>query len=160
MSDQEEDRDMPDANGDAADVKPETVQYGELSISSAQDTIAAGVAAGNIHLQATDAATLALPEVRTSSCKEYSMNSAVHRHDHGYRQAKKQGSNRNACCKLLRKGELCGKPMCRQVMQMFEQLCVPSVNLSPFLVNSRYSLSHQCSAMDAIYQINRQFLIT
>ena len=57
---------MLDANGDQEDdeqPKSESVQYGELQLSG-QDTIAAGVAAGNIHLQSTDAATLALPEVQ------------------------------------------------------------------------------------------------
>lgn len=74
-SNKEEDRDMPDANGDASEPesKTEAVQYGELNISSAQDTIAAGVAAGNIHLQSTDAATLALPEASSSgyNCANY-----------------------------------------------------------------------------------------
>ena len=68
-SDQDEDLDMTDANGNARETvsKSDTVQYGELNISSAQDTIAAGVAAGNIHLQTSDAATLALPEARLTS---------------------------------------------------------------------------------------------
>ena len=38
------------------------VKYGELNVSG-QDSVAAGVAAGNIHLQSANAATLALPEV-------------------------------------------------------------------------------------------------
>lgn len=65
MSDEEQDRDMPDANGDqeSSQLKQETAQYGEVQLSSGQETIAAGVAAGNIHLQSADAATLALPEV-------------------------------------------------------------------------------------------------
>lgn len=41
-------------NGDA-------VQYGELNVSDV-DSVAVGVAAGNIHLQSANAATLALPE--------------------------------------------------------------------------------------------------
>ena len=65
MSDEEQDHDLPDANGnpETSQVKQETAQYGEVQLSSGQDTIAAGVAAGNIHLQSADAATLALPEV-------------------------------------------------------------------------------------------------
>ena len=67
MSDKESDDEMPDAemgssnagqNGDTAD-------FGELKVSG-KDDVAAGVAAGNIHLQSANAATLALPEVGSS----------------------------------------------------------------------------------------------
>ena len=67
MSNKESDHDMPDAEPGSSDAEPngKTVDFGELKVSG-KDDVAAGVAAGNIHLQSANAATLALPEVRFS----------------------------------------------------------------------------------------------
>ena len=64
MSDKESDDEMHDAEAASpiAAANGESVKYGELHVSG-PDSVALGVAAGNIHLQSTDAATLALPEV-------------------------------------------------------------------------------------------------
>lgn len=64
MSDEESDHEMADAElgSSDADQNGKTVDFGELKVSG-KDDVAAGVAAGNIHLQSANAATLALPEV-------------------------------------------------------------------------------------------------
>ncbi|KAL3132459.1 hypothetical protein ABBQ32_009012 [Trebouxia sp. C0010 RCD-2024] len=63
MSDEESDHEMADAElgSSDADQNDKTVDFGELKVSG-KDDVAAGVAAGNIHLQSANAATLALPE--------------------------------------------------------------------------------------------------
>ena len=100
-SDQDEDLDMTDANGTARETvsKSDTVQYGELNISSAQDTIAAGVAAGNIHLQSTDAATLALPEARHTPMTAIRPVDIMLITLDDCRPAKKQEHSKSACYK-------------------------------------------------------------
>lgn len=64
MSDKESDDEMPDAEVGLTDADQNggTVDFGELKVSG-KDDVTAGVAAGNIHLQSANAATLALPEV-------------------------------------------------------------------------------------------------
>lgn len=71
MSDKESDHEMPDAELGSSNGDPDakTVDFGELKVSGNAD-VAAGVAAGNIHLQSANAATLALPEVRSSRRSE------------------------------------------------------------------------------------------
>lgn len=63
MSDEASDDEMHDADltSPKATENGDAVQYGELNVSSL-DSVAVGVAAGNIHLQSANAATLALPE--------------------------------------------------------------------------------------------------
>ena len=65
MSDKESDEEMQDDEMGSPDPvqNGDDVTFGELNVSG-QDSVAAGVAAGNIHLQSANAATLALPEVR------------------------------------------------------------------------------------------------
>ena len=74
MSDKESDDEMPDAElgSSKSEQNGDTVDFGELKVSG-QDSIAAGVAAGNIHLQSANAATLALPEVRSSRNSVFGM---------------------------------------------------------------------------------------
>ena len=83
MSDKESDHEMPDVELGSSDAEPngKTVDFGELKVSG-KDDVAAGVAAGNIHLQSANAATLALPEVRFSPANA----------------RKARGSKRNAMC--------------------------------------------------------------
>ena len=83
MSDKESDDDMQDAElgSQEAEQNGDVVKYGELSVSG-QDSVAAGVAAGNIHLQSADAATLALPEVSNfamsgDTCEGASLESSI-----------------------------------------------------------------------------------
>ncbi|DBB14069.1 TPA: hypothetical protein ACH3X3_001030 [Trebouxia sp. C0006] len=63
MSDEASDDEMHEADlsSPKATENGDAVQYGELNVSS-MDSVAVGVAAGNIHLQSANAATLALPE--------------------------------------------------------------------------------------------------
>ena len=64
MSDKGSDDEMLDAEASSANAEQngDPTKCGELSVSG-QASVAAGVAAGNIHLQSANAATLALPEV-------------------------------------------------------------------------------------------------
>ena len=68
--DEVHDTDMSSPNATA---NGDVVQYGELNVPG-QDSVAVGVAAGNIHLQSADAATLALPEASqcASACASHS----------------------------------------------------------------------------------------
>ena len=63
MSDEASDDEMHEADlsSPKATENGDAVQYGGLNVSS-MDSVAVGVAAGNIHLQSANAATLALPE--------------------------------------------------------------------------------------------------
>lgn len=63
MSDEASDDEMHEADSSSpkATENGDAVQYDELNVSS-MDSVAVGVAAGNIHLQSANAATLALPE--------------------------------------------------------------------------------------------------
>lgn len=65
MSAEGSDGETPDIEMGSPKAEPNgnVVKYGELNMTG-KDSVAAGVAAGNIHLQSADAATLALPEVR------------------------------------------------------------------------------------------------
>ena len=64
MPDKESDDEMPDAEEGSPNAghNGDNVEFGELKVSG-KDDVAAGVTAGNIHLQSANAATLALPEV-------------------------------------------------------------------------------------------------
>ncbi|KAL0035002.1 hypothetical protein WJX79_005530 [Trebouxia sp. C0005] len=63
MSDEASDDEMHEADSSSPEATEngDAVQYGELNVSDL-DSVAVGVAAGNIHLQSANAATLALPE--------------------------------------------------------------------------------------------------
>ncbi|DBA65631.1 TPA: hypothetical protein ACH3X2_002690 [Trebouxia sp. C0005] len=63
MSDEASDDEMHEADSSSPEATEngDAVQYGELNVSDV-DSVAVGVAAGNIHLQSANAATLALPE--------------------------------------------------------------------------------------------------
>ena len=58
MSEKESDDEMHDAD----EAVPAAMPNGNVNVPGSE-SVAAGVAAGNIHLQSADAATLALPEV-------------------------------------------------------------------------------------------------
>ena len=156
MSDKESDDEMHDADRGSPEAAEngDVVKYGELNVSG-PDSVAAGVAAGNIHLQSTDAATLALPEASgvsfghladmAPSSKSVCISMIQRHRDRQvitntavmFRAAKKQESSRKDCWKPLRSAALCERQPYPPAMRTLGQLFEPLQSLSHCLESSR-----------------------